>query len=130
MKEYTTLSQRCKRDFRQAKEEKLKEDKKTLERKIKLILKNMVTNDLKYNYNLSKKYKLQELKFYESWNFRLKDYEKIKDNYLFILNNLGYYKLEKKSFIVFINVLNKCLIDFNRYLQTLDIEKIYNKLNS
>ena len=130
MKEYTTLSQRCKRDFRQAKEEKLKEDKKTLERKIKLILKNMVTNDLKYNYNLSKKYKLQELKFYESWNFRLKDYEKIKDNYLFILNNLGYYKLEKKSFIVFINVLNKCLDDFHRYLQTLDIEKIYNKLNS
>lgn len=130
MKEYTTLSQRCKRDFKQAKEEKLKEDKKTLERKIKLILKNMVTNDLKYNYNLSKKYKLQELKFYESWNFRLKDYEKIKDNYLFILNNLGYYKLEKKSFIVFINTLNKCLDDFNRYLSTLDIEKIYHKLNS
>ena len=59
MKEYTTLSQRCKRDFKQAKEEKLKEDKKTLERKIKLILKNLVMNDLKYNYNLSKKYKLQ-----------------------------------------------------------------------
>ncbi len=130
MKEYTTLTQRCKRDFKQAKEEKLKEDKKTLERKIKLILKNLVMNDLKYNYNLSKKYKLQELKFYESWNFRLKDYEKIKDNYLFILNNLGYYKLEKKSFIVFINVLNKCLDDFDRYLSTLDIEKIYHKLNS
>ena len=130
MKEYTTLTQRCKRDFKQAKEEKLKEDKKTLERKIKLILKNLVINDLKYNYSLSKKYKLQELKFYESWNFRLKDYEKIKDNYLFILNNLGYYKLEKKSFIVFINVLNKCLDDFDRYLSTLDIEKIYHKLNS
>ncbi len=130
MKEYTTLSQKCKRDFKQAKEEKLKEDKKTLERKIKLILKNLVINDLKYNYNLSKKYKLQELKFYESWNFRLKDYKEIKDNYLFILNNLGYYKLEKKSFIVFINVLNKCLDDFDRYLSTLNIEKIYHKLNS
>ena len=130
MKEYTTLSQKCKRDFKQAKEEKLKEDKKTLERKIKLILKNLVINDLKYNYNLSKKYKLQELKFYESWNFRLKDYKEIKDNYLFILNNLGYYKLEKKSFIVFINTLNKCLDDFNRYLSTLNIEKIYHKLNS
>ena len=130
MKEYTTLSQRCKKEFREAAEETIKEDRLTLEKKIKLILKHMVVSDLKYNYNLSKKYSLSELKFYESWDFRLKDYKKIKDNYLFILNNLGYYKLDKKSFILFINTLNKSLQDFDKYLDTIDIKAMYIKLKN
>ena len=54
---------------------------------------------------------------------RIKDYEAFEEKNLIVLNKIGYKKLNKQHYIIFMNVLKKSLVDFKKYLSQLDVEK-------
>lgn len=112
-------------DFKRIKEEELNISGVELERKIKYALLDILKEDLVYNYRTSIKYS-KSLEVYVNMFFnRIKDYELFEEKNLIVLNKIGYKKLNKQHYIIFMNVLKKSLIDFKKYLSQLDIEKTF-----
>ena len=56
---------------------------------------------------------------------RIKDYELFEEKNLIVLHKIGYKKLNKQHYIMFMSVLKKSLVDFKKYLSQLDIEKTF-----
>ena len=107
------------------KEEELNISSIELERKIKYALLDILKEDLVYNYRTSIKYS-KSLEVYKNMFLnRIKDYETFEEKNLIVLHKIGYKKLNKQHYIIFINVLKKSLVDFKKYLSQLDIEKTF-----
>ena len=103
-------------DFKRIKEEELNISGVELERKIKYALLDILKEDLVYNYRTSIKYS-KSLEVYVNMFFnRIKDYELFEEKSLIILNKIGYSKLTKNHYIMFMSVLRKSLFDFKKYL--------------
>ena len=112
-------------DFKRIKEEELNISGVELERKIKYVLLDILKEDLVYNYRTSIKYS-KSLEVYKNMFInRIKDYELFEEKNLIILHKIGYKKLNKQHYIIFMNVLKKSLVDFKKYLSQLDIEKTF-----
>ena len=54
---------------------------------------------------------------------RIKDYEAFEEKNLIVLHKIGYKKLNKQHYIMFMSVLKKSLVDVKKYLSQLDVEK-------
>ena len=122
---YIDMVNQGKEDFKNFKEEELNISSIELERKIKYALLDILKEDLAYNYKTSVKYS-KSLEVYKNmFANRIKDYETFKEKNLIVLNKIGYKKLNKQHYIVFMNVLKKSLVDFKKYLSQLDIEKTF-----
>ena len=112
-------------DFKRIKEEELNISGVELERKIKYALLDILKEDLVYNYRTSIKYS-KSLEVYVNMFFnRIKDYELFEEKSLIILNKIGYSKLTKNHYIMFMSVLRKSLFDFKKYLYKLDVQKTF-----
>ena len=112
-------------DFKKIKEEELNISGVELERKIKYALLDILKEDLAYNYRTSIKYS-KSLEVYVNMFFnRIKDYELFEEKSLIILNKIGYSKLTKNHYIMFMSVLRKSLFDFKKYLYKLDVQKTF-----
>ena len=122
---YIDMVNEGKENFKNFKEEELNISSIELERKIKYALLGILKEDLAYNYRTSIKYS-KSLEVYKNMFLnRIKDYELFEEKNLIILNKIGYKKLNKQHYIIFMNVLKKSLIDFKKYLSQLDIEKTF-----
>ena len=122
---YIDMVNEGKENFKNFKEEELNISAIELERKIKYALLDILKEDLAYNYKTSIKYS-KSLEVYKNmFANRIKDYETFKEKNLIVLNKIGYKKLNKQHYIVFMNVLKKSLVDFKKYLSQLDIEKTF-----
>ena len=114
-----------KENFKNLKEEELNISSIELERKIKYALLDILKEDLTYNYKTSIKYS-KSLEVYRNMFInRIKDYESFEEKNLIVLNKIGYKKLNKQHYIMFMSVLKKSLVDFKKYLSQLDIEKTF-----
>ena len=103
-------------DFKRIKEEELNISGVELERKIKYALLDILKEDLVYNYRTSIKYS-KSLEVYVNMFFnRIKDYELFEEKSLIILNKIGYSKLTKNHYKMFMSVLRKAIYDFKKYL--------------
>ena len=122
---YIDMVNEGKENFKNLKEEELNISSIELERKIKYALLDMLKEDLVYNYRTSIKYS-KSLEVYKNMFLnRIKDYETFEEKNLIILHEIGYKKLNKQHYIIFMNVLKKSLFDFKKYLSQLDIEKTF-----
>ena len=122
---YIDMVNEGKENFKNFKEEELNISSIELERKIKYALLDILKEDLAYNYRTSIKYS-KSLEVYKNMFLnRIKDYELFEEKNLIVLNKIGYKKLNKQHYIIFMNVLKKSLVDFKKYLSQLDIEKIF-----
>ena len=122
---YIDMVNEGKENFKNLKEEELDISSIELERKIKYALLDTLKEDLIYNYRTSIKYS-KSLEVYKNMFInRIKDYELFEEKNLIILHKIGYKKLNKQHYIIFMNVLKKSLVDFKKYLSQLDIEKTF-----
>ena len=122
---YIDMVSEGKENFKNLEEEKLNISSIELERKIKYALLDILKEDLAYNYRTSIKYS-KSLEVYKNMFLnRIKDYELFEEKNLIVLNKIGYKKLNKQHYIIFMNVLKKSLVDFKKYLSQLDIEKTF-----
>ena len=122
---YIDMVSEGKENFKNLKEEELDISSIELERKIKYALLDTLKEDLVYNYRTSIKYS-KSLEVYKNMFInRIKDYELFEEKNLIILHKIGYKKLNKQHYIIFMNVLKKSLVDFKKYLSQLDIEKTF-----
>ena len=53
------------------------------------------------------------------------NFKNLEEKNLIVLNKIGYKKLNKQHYIIFMNVLKKSLVDFKKYLSQLDVEKTF-----
>ena len=114
-----------KENFKNLKEEELNISSIELERKIKYALLDILKEDLAYNYKTSIKYS-KSLEVYKNmFANRIKDYEAFEEKNLIVLHKIGYKKLNKQHYIMFMSVLKKSLVDFKKYLSQLDVEKTF-----
>ena len=122
---YIDMVNEGKENFKNLKEEELNISSIELERKIKYALLDILKEDLAYNYRTSIKYS-KSLEVYKNMFVnRIKDYEAFEEKNLIVLNKIGYKKLNKQHYIMFMSVLKKSLVDFKKYLSQLDIEKTF-----
>ena len=122
---YINMVNEGKENFKNLKEEELNISSIELERKIKYALLDILKEDLAYNYRTSIKYS-KSLEVYKNMFLnRIKDYELFEEKNLIVLNKIGYKKLNKQHYIMFMSVLKKSLVDFKKYLSQLDIEKTF-----
>ena len=122
---YIDMVNEGKENFKNLKDEELDISSIELERKIKYALLDILKEDLAYNYRASIKYS-KSLEVYKNMFLnRIKDYELFEEKNLIVLNKIGYKKLNKQHYIIFMNVLKKSLVDFKKYLSQLDIEKTF-----
>ena len=122
---YIDMVNEGKENFKNLKEEELDISSIELERKIKYALLDILKEDLTYNYRTSIKYS-KSLEVYKNMFVnRIKDYEAFEEKNLIVLHKIGYKKLNKQHYIMFMSVLKKSLVDFKKYLSQLDIEKIF-----
>ena len=122
---YIDMVSEGKENFKNLEEEELNINSIELERKIKYALLDILKEDLAYNYRTSIKYS-KSLEVYKNMFLnRIKDYELFEEKNLIVLNKIGYKKLNKQHYIIFMNVLKKSLVDFKKYLSQLDIEKTF-----
>ena len=122
---YIDMVSEGKENFKNLEEEELNISSIELERKIKYALLDILKEDLTYNYRTSIKYS-KSLEVYKNMFVnRIKDYELFEENNLIILHKIGYKKLNKQHYIMFMSVLKKSLVDFKKYLSQLDIEKTF-----
>ena len=122
---YIDMVNEGKENFKNLKEEELDISSIELERKIKYALLDILKEDLVYNYRTSIKYS-KSLEVYKNMFVnRIKDYEAFEEKNLIVLNKIGYKKLNKQYYIIFMNVLKKSLVDFKKYLSQLDIKKTF-----
>ena len=122
---YIEMVNEGKENFKNLKEEELNISSIELERKIKYALLDMLKEDLVYNYRTSIKYS-KSLEVYKNMFVnRIKDYDLFEEKNLIVLHKIGYKKLNKQHYIMFMSVLKKSLVDFKKYLSQLDIEKTF-----
>ena len=122
---YIDMVSEGKENFKNLEEEELNISSIELERKIKYALLDILKEDLAYNYRTSIKYS-KSLEVYKNMFInRIKDYELFEEKNLIILHKIGYKKLNKQHYIMFMSVLKKSLVDFKKYLSQLDIEKTF-----
>ena len=122
---YIDMVSEGKENFKNLKEEELNISSIELERKIKYALLDILKEDLVYNYKTSIKYS-KSLEVYKNMFVnRIKDYEAFEEKNLIALHKIGYKKLNKQYYIMFMSVLKKSLVDFKKYLSQLDIEKTF-----
>ena len=122
---YIDMVNEGKENFKNLKEEELNISSIELERKIKYALLDILKEDLAYNYKTSIKYS-KSLEVYKNMFLnRIKDYDLFEEKNLIVLHKIGYKKLNKQHYIMFMSVLKKSLVDFKKYLSQLDIEKIF-----
>ena len=122
---YIDMVSEGKENFKNLKEEELNISSIELERKIKYALLDILKEDLAYNYRTSIKYS-KSLEVYKNMFVnRIKDYELFEEKSLIILNKIGYSKLTKNHYIMFMSVLRKSLFDFKKYLYKLDVQKTF-----
>ena len=122
---YIEMVNEGKENFKNLKEEELNISSIELERKIKYVLLDILKEDLAYNYRTSIKYS-KSLEVYKNMFVnRIKDYELFEEKNLIVLHKIGYKKLNKQHYIMFMSVLKKSLVDFKKYLSQLDIEKTF-----
>ena len=122
---YIDMVSEGKENFKNLEEEKLNISSIELERKIKYALLDILKEDLAYNYRTSIKYS-KSLEVYKNMFLnRIKDYELFEEKNLIVLNKIGYKKLNKQHYIIFMNILKKSLVDFKKYLSQLDIKKTF-----
>ena len=122
---YIDMVSEGKENFKNLEEDKLNISSIELERKIKYTLLDILKEDLAYNYRTSIKYS-KSLEVYKNMFVnRIKDYEMFEEKNLIVLHKIGYKKLNKQHYIIFMNVLKKSLVDFKKYLSQLDIEKTF-----
>ena len=122
---YIDMVSEGKENFKNLEEEELNISSIELERKIKYALLDILKEDLAYNYRTSIKYS-KSLEVYKNMFLnRIKDYELFEEKNLIVLNKIGYKKLNKQHYIIFMNVLKKYLVDFKKYLSQLDIKKTF-----
>ena len=122
---YIDMVNEGKENFKNFKEEELNISSVELERKIKYALLDILKEDLAYNYRTSIKYS-KSLEVYKNMFVnRIKDYEAFEEKNLIVLHKIGYKKLNKQNYIMFMSVLKKSLVDFKKYLSQLDVEKTF-----
>ena len=122
---YIDMVSEGKENFKNLEEEELNISSIELERKIKYVLLDILKEDLAYNYRTSIKYS-KSLEVYKNMFVnRIKDYEVFEEKNLIVLHKIGYKKLNKQHYIMFMSVLKKSLVDFKKYLSQLDIEKTF-----
>ena len=122
---YIDMVNEGKENFKNLEEEELNISSIELERKIKYALLDILKEDLAYNYRTSIKYS-KSLEVYKNMFVnRIKDYEAFEEKNLIVLNKIGYKKLNKQHYIMFMSVLKKSLVDFKKYLSQLDVEKTF-----
>ena len=122
---YIDMVNEGKENFKNFKEEELNISSIELERKIKYTLLDILKEDLVYNYRTSIKYS-KSLEVYKNMFInRIKDYEAFEEKNLIVLHKIGYKKLNKQHYIMFMSVLKKSLVDFKKYLSQLDVEKTF-----
>ena len=122
---YIDMVSEGKENFKNLEEEELDISSIELERKIKYALLDILKEDLAYNYRASIKYS-KSLEVYKNMFVnRIKDYDLFEEKNLIILHKIGYKKLNKQHYIIFMNVLKKSLVDFKKYLSQLDVEKTF-----
>ena len=122
---YIDMVSEGKENFKNLEEEELNISSIELERKIKYALLGILKEDLAYNYRTSIKYS-KSLEVYKNMFLnRIKDYELFEEKNLIVLNKIGYKKLNKQHYIIFMNILKKSLVDFKKYLSQLDIKKTF-----
>ena len=122
---YIDMVSEGKENFKNLEEEELNISSIELERKIKYALLDILKEDLAYNYRTSIKYS-KSLEVYKNMFLnRIKDYDLFEEKNLIVLHKIGYKKLNKQHYIIFMNVLKKSLVDFKKYLSQLDIEKTF-----
>ena len=122
---YIDMESEGKENFKNLKEEELNISSIELERKIKYALLDILKEDLAYNYRTSIKYSKSLEVYRNMFVNRIKDYESFEEKNLIVLNKIGYKKLNKQHYIIFMNVLKKSLVDFKKYLSQLDVEKTF-----
>ena len=122
---YIDMVNEGKENFKNLEEEELNISSIELERKIKYALLDILKEDLAYNYRTSIKYS-KSLEVYKNMFVnRIKDYEAFEEKNLIVLHKIGYKKLNKQHYIMFMSVLKKSLVDFKKYLSQLDVEKTF-----
>ena len=122
---YIDMVNEGKENFKNLKEEELNISSIELERKIKYALLDILKEDLVYNYKTSIKYS-KSLEVYKNMFLnRIKDYDLFEEKNLIVLHKIGYKKLNKQHYIMFMSVLKKSLVDFKKYLSQLDVEKTF-----
>ena len=122
---YIDMVNEGKENFKNLEEEELNISSIELERKIKYALLDILKEDLAYNYRTSIKYS-KSLEVYKNMFVnRIKDYEAFEEKNLIVLHKIGYKKLNKQNYIMFMSVLKKSLVDFKKYLSQLDVEKTF-----
>ena len=122
---YIDMVNEGKENFKNLEEEELNISSIELERKIKYVLLDILKEDLAYNYKTSIKYS-KSLEVYKNmFRNRIKDYYLFEEKNLIVLHKIGYKKLNKQHYIMFMSVLKKSLVDFKKYLSQLDIEKTF-----
>ena len=122
---YIDMVSEGKENFKNLEEEELNISSIELERKIKYALLDILKEDLAYNYRTSIKYSKSLEVYRNMFVNRIKDYESFEEKNLIVLNKIGYKKLNKQHYIIFMNVLKKSLVDFKKYLSQLDVEKTF-----
>ena len=122
---YIDMVSEGKENFKNLEEEELNISSIELERKIKYALLDILKEDLAYNYRTSIKYS-KSLEVYKNMFLnRIKDYDLFEEKNLIVLHKIGYKKLNKQHYIIFMSVLKKSLVDFKKYLSQLDVEKTF-----
>ena len=122
---YIDMVNEGKENFKNLEEEELNISSIELERKIKYALLDILKEDLAYNYRTSIKYSKSLEVYRNMFVNRIKDYESFEEKNLIVLNKIGYKKLNKQHYIMFMSVLKKSLVDFKKYLSQLDVEKTF-----
>ena len=122
---YIDMVNEGKENFKNLKEEELDISSIELERKIKYALLDILKEDLAYNYRTSIKYSKSLEAYKNMFVNRIKDYELFEEKNLIVLHKIGYKKLNKQHYIMFMSVLKKSLVDFKKYLSQLDVEKTF-----
>ena len=122
---YIDMVSEGKENFKNLEEEELNISSIELECKIKYALLDILKEDLVYNYRTSIKYSKSLEVYRNMFVNRIKDYESFEEKNLIVLHKIGYKKLNKQHYIMFMSVLKKSLVDFKKYLSQLDIEKTF-----
>ena len=121
----TQVYYRLKKEYNSIEGEELKQDNKTIEKIIKLYMLEVLKHNLKYAYEYSRHYENRKEKYIDYVTKYIINDDK-DFSHLDIINKLGYEKLNKKSYYKYICIYNKSYADYERFLKSLDIEKIYN----
>ena len=121
----TQVYYRLKKEYNSIEGEELKQDNKTIEKIIKLYMLEVLKHNLKYAYEYSRHYENRKEKYIDYVTKYIINDDK-DFSHLDIINRLGYEKLNKKSYYKYICIYNKSYADYERFLKSLDIEKIYN----